>query len=154
MPLNRKGIMKLADALVNHQKKYDQNAFGKRTEDCGTVCCLAGFCYIEEIGTRAFNKEVKLANDYSIAGGETFAENCMDAGRRQLGIRDKWPQVFQELGEWPTDLYEQYQSNGPRAHVIAALMGLERLQVNGKIGKKVRTKLPQLKAMLAKKTRA
>jgi len=158
MGLSKKGINQLADDLVRNKKRYNQNRFGIiRTkskgfdkEECGTFCCLAGFCYLAKLGSlRLFQKEVKL-------GIEKFENNCKRAGRRQLGLSkdaDKFPQIFLSLSEWPDDLQDEYESNGPEHRVITALKALQRLRPDGTIDRDpaaVHTKLPQLEKLLEK----
>jgi hypothetical protein len=148
MGLNTRGIRRLADQLVANKKLYEQHTFGAKTE-CGTTCCLAGFCYLETIGSRKFNALVKSE--------ELNGDDCLKAGKKQLGIKaSSSPVIFQGLGAWPVDLAEEYRQNGPRGRVIVALKALQRLRGNGNIDpnkKAVHTRLPQLKALLAKAER-
>ena len=62
MVLNKKGILALAADLLAHRKRYNQSTFGSPDGVCGTVCCLAGFCYSAEIGARKFNQLAKQYN--------------------------------------------------------------------------------------------
>lgn len=144
--LNRKGIMLLADDLVAHQKRYMQETWGKKT-DCGTVCCLAGFCYLRKIGLRKFESELRFDLDDGAV---------RDAGCGQLGLRMiNFPQLFCPVDQWPSDLSDEYQSNGPRWRVIAALKALQRLRLNGTIDpnpEKIHTRLPQLAYLLSLRT--
>lgn len=152
--LNKRGIRLLADDLVAHKKRYCQNIFGgpkpllyDETEFCSTVACLAGFCYSAEIGTRQFNKMVKDNKTFDIEKGSRAA------GKKQLGLRVRTlPKIFMSIDNWPDDLAEEYYANGPKGRVVVALKGLQRLRLNGTIDpdpKKVHTRLPQLKALLA-----
>ena len=152
--LNKKGIRLLADDLVAHEKMYDQNTYGQRYTNknaCQTFCCMAGLCKVRKIGLRAFNK---LASDWHArnSGGS----ECAPAGKEQLGLEDiDFPQIFDDIYRWPRDLYQEYESNGPRWRVIAALKSLQRLLPDGTIDenpKAVHTRLPQL-ATLLKKTK-
>jgi hypothetical protein len=153
--LNKAGIRQLADDLVANKKMYDQDDFGSR-EECGTVCCLAGFCYRHEIGARKFTLWAKDEDHKN--------DDCIKSGLKQLGlpviksdyswIEVESPQVFGMINIWPDDLEDEYYENGPRGRVIVALKALQRLREDGTIDpdpKKVHTKLPQLKALLATK---
>jgi hypothetical protein len=145
MGLNTRGIRQLADQLVANKKLYEQGTFGVKT-DCGTVCCLAGFCYLRKIGSRKFNALVTKE--------ELEGDDCVKAGKKQLGIKASSPVIFQGLGTWPADLEREYRQNGPRGRVIVALKALQRLRGNGNIDSNkeaVHTRLPQLKALLAAK---
>lgn len=152
--LNKKGILQLADDLVAHKKQYDQEVFG-RVDDCGTFACMAGLCKWREVGTKAFKK---LAKNWIMPSDGIF--ECKDAGCAALGIKVKldYPgqtklgEIFSNIFDWPDDLQEEYESNGPTWRVIAALKALQRLRVDGTIDrdpKAVHTKLPQLTKMLA-----
>ncbi len=140
--LNKAGIRLLADDLVANKKMYDQDTFGDR-EECGTFCCLAGFCYRREIGARRFTLWAK--------NEDKDTDLAKDAGRKQLGLKDDID-IFNLFAYWPDDLVEEYESNGPTWRVIAALKALQRLRDDGSIDpdpKAVHTRLPQLKALLA-----
>lgn len=144
---SRQGILSLADMLVHNMKKYDQNTFGSK-ESCGTIGCLAGFCYAEQIGTRKFNK---LAAEDAVPGNL-----CVEAGVKKLGLSSRDPVLFGGSSSWPLDLQEEYASvydgysskETNRRKVIVALKALSRTRKNGTIGKKVITKIPQLDALL------
>jgi hypothetical protein len=154
--LSKAGILWLASELVAHQKKYYQNRFikyykkGADEEFCGTVCCLSGFCYLDEIGARKFNKLAKDAIDIQTP--------AVAAGIKRLGLDfdigpSGWscPVIFMGLADWPKDLQEEYYSNGPRWRVIAALKALQRLLPDGSIDsnpKAVHTKIPALAKLL------
>jgi hypothetical protein len=141
--LNKAGIRLLADDLVAHKKMYDQDTYGDYENECGTFCCLAGFCYRREIGARKF---AQWAKD---KGKDT--DLAEDAGRKQLGLKDDID-IFNPFECWPSDLVEEYESNGPTWRVIAALKALQRLRPDGSIDpnpKKIHTRIPQLKALLA-----
>lgn len=143
--LNKKGIRLLADDLVAHQKRYNQDTrIAERTAVCGTVCCQAGFCAARKIGTRKFNQWVKNGADegeldvFAIAG-------------EQLGVSGG-AEIFNFLWHWPQDLRNEYNYNGPRWRVIADLKALQRLLPDGSIDpdpKAIHTRLPQLKSLLA-----
>lgn len=158
MGLNKKGIRLLADDLVANQKRYNQGTFGSKDE-CGTVCCLAGFCYAREIGYRKFSSLARKWSDPA----DGF-DLCVPAGYAQLGIpsgRDPrtktLPSIFSGLWRWPDDLQDEYRSNGPRWRVIAALKALQRLLPDGSIDpdpNAVHTKLSQLTKMLKEKKKA
>lgn len=154
MALNKKGIRQLADDLVANQKSYDQYWFGRIT-DCGTVSCLAGTCLARKLGTRKYRKLVKEWPDTWSGRGV-----CEKAGAEQLGLLSEvphpdLPMIFREIHFWPGDLQEQYESDGPRWRVIAALKALQRLLPNGDIDQNpeaVHTRLPQLTKLLKLKT--
>lgn len=149
--LNKAGIRLLADDLVKHAKRYDQNVFG-RVDECGTVACLAGFCKIREVGTRRFNALAKGWNR-RIESGFHY---CVPAGLKQLGLAD-FPAIFGCIPLWPQDLEDLYRSGRPFSAPIAALYALQRLLPDGSIDKNrkaVHTHLPQLKVMLEKQKRA
>jgi hypothetical protein len=142
--LNKAGIRQLADDLVANKKRYNQQTFGDK-EDCGTVCCLAGFCSIRSVGLRKFNKWIDDESDPVI--------DPRGDGAKQLGI-PRNADLFDYVDSWPSDLGEEYRENGPRGRVIVALKALQRMREDGSIDpdpKKVHTKLPQLKELLASK---
>jgi hypothetical protein len=141
MPLNKQGIRRLADMLVANKKLYSQQTFGRQNE-CGTTCCLAGFCLLEEVGRRKFK---------TLIGKDDFAKDCTKAGRKLLGIRTSDPALFNSLDCWPEDLASEYWANGPRGRVTVALKALQRLLPSGRIDpdpKAVHTRLSQLKLLI------
>lgn len=141
---NRAGILLLAKDLFSHKKLYDQNTEGM-LETCGTVGCMAGFCHARKIGRRAYNLKVRR-------GGVVVYQAHMD-GHRQLGLTVvgiEMAQIFNVVSYWPSDLRMMYESNGPASRVMAALMALQRLHVDGTIDpdpKKIITRIPQLKVL-------
>ena len=151
--LNRKGILLLADDLVAHKKMYDQDELSSVGE-CGTVCCLAGFCFRRKIGPRMFNKWAKEDD----SGRHLYTANeAFDAGGEQLGVGWRGGNIFAGISNWPDDLENEYYENGPRGRVVVALKALQRLRSDGTIDpdpKKIHTRLPQLKALLATKKKA
>jgi hypothetical protein len=147
MGLNKKGILQLADDLVAHKKLYDQSRYGARNE-CGTVCCMAGFCKRREVGARTFGRMVAKWM-FSWSGSDV----CAPAGSKQLGVPQD-PQIFEPASEWPLDLSDIYFSNGANARVRAALLALQRLREDGSIDpdpNAVHTRIPQLKQLLKAK---
>jgi hypothetical protein len=149
--LNKAGIRLLADDLVKHAKRYDQNVFG-RVDECGTVACLAGFCAIREVGTRRFTALVEGWNRQD----EDGFYYCVPAGLKQLGLTG-YPAIFGDIPLWPQDLEDLYWSGRPFSAPIAALYALQRLLPDGSIDKNpkaVHTRLTQLKVMLEKQKRA
>lgn len=149
--LNKKGILALAANLVAHKKRYNQNSFGRPDEVCGTVCCLAGFCYSAEIGAQKFNL---LAKRYKY---NLLERGSLRAGRKQLGLRPRSPEIFGNLVSWPNDLNKEYYANGPSGRVVVALKALSRLRPNGTIDpdpEAVHTKIPALAKLLAKQKKA
>ena len=155
--LNKAGIRQLADDLVAHKKMYNQQTYGTKVsksddeEDCGTFACMAGICLWRQIGARKFNK-LAAGWLHPSSGGP----DCMPAGLKQLGIAVESylgaaPQLFEPVCEWPKDIRDEYESNGPTWRVIAALKALQRLRVDGTIDpnpKAVHTRLPQLTKLL------
>ena len=157
--LNRKGILLLADDLIANAKKYDQDTFGE-IEECGTVRCMAGQCYLREIGARSFNSAVKGHSRNFEAS--TFSEDCVSSGTKQLGIKipksfgeDYNPDIFSPAFCWPADLSEEYEkAERPIERVIVALKALSRTKNDGSIGKnpkRIYNEIPQLKELLNKK---
>ena len=57
MPVNRKNIEAIKEAIRKHVDRYNQDSFGQVNE-CGTTMCIAGFCRVKEVGLRQFKKEV------------------------------------------------------------------------------------------------
>jgi hypothetical protein len=145
MALNKKGIRQLADDLIAHPKRYDQNTFGAINE-CGTVACLAGMCLWRKIGTRAYRKLVEDWREHNLDH-----DKCLEAAGAQLGVDASFSMLFGDIWGWPEDLQEVYNSSAPDGPVRAALMALQRFLPDGKIDlnpKAVHTRLPQLKALL------
>lgn len=137
---SKKGILDLADMLVHNMKKYNQNTYGDESS-CGTVGCLAGFCLAEKIGARAYNKQAK--------NFVVDSDACILAGKEKLKLKGpEYPQIFDSVGSWPDDLYGEYaRAESDKGRVIVALKALSRLRVDGRIGKKVLTNIPQLKQL-------
>ena len=124
MVVNREGILKLAADLVDNWQRYDQDTFGEDRE-CGTVCCMAGFCLINEVGTKRFNQ---------INRDEPFNLPVMArrAGARQLGI-PFGALLFYDTIYWPSDLRREYRERKGKCRIVAALKALERLRGDGSI---------------------
>jgi hypothetical protein len=98
-----------------------------------------------------------------LEGGELDIDESILSGIKQLGLpqpdKDEnsiaSPKIFCSIDEWPKDLREEYESNGPRWRVIAALKALQRLLPDGSIDpdpKAVHTRLPQLNKLLKMRT--
>jgi hypothetical protein len=166
MGLNKKGILQLAEDLISHRKRYDQNNWvsyrdkesGYPKSECGTVCCMAGFCYMRKVGVRKFNSLVKKE--------ETRNYEIVSSGISQLGIKysgpdwtdrlggPDWPIIFGGDDAWPSDLSDGYDSSEDQDRYIVALKALQRLLPDGSIDpdpKAVHTRIPQLKEILAKR---
>lgn len=145
----KKGILSLADMLVNNMKGYDQDTYAN-TSSCGTVGCLAGFCYAEQIGVRTYNK---LAKNEEVRG-----DLCVEAGNKKLGLTGDDPAVFGSIDLWPTDLRQEYfdaaeyptKKARSRGKVVVALKALSRLKKNGSIAGPgtLITDIPQLNKLL------
>jgi hypothetical protein len=130
MGLNTKGILKLAEGLVIHSEMYDQNVYGKR-DTCGTVCCLAGLCLLNQVGWEEFSN--LLIPDASGKEWELTPLAAVQAGARQLGVWEH-AQIFSGAFSWPADLQDEYtlaQTHEDRARV--ALKALRRLRESGYI---------------------
>lgn len=148
MGLNREGILKLADDLLAHRAMYDQNVFGKRSA-CGTVCCLAGLCLLNEAGEERFGGRRRRLTPPRTQSA--LDKTCM-AGARQLGIPADCT-LFSGAISWPFDLADDYRcATTPDARVVVALKALQRLREDGSIDddpNAVYTPIPQL-GLLAK----
>lgn len=150
MGLNKKGIRLLADDLVARQKMYDQSTEGG-IEACGTVCCMAGLCYVRKVGLRAFSRMVK--NGVIGMNVHRYSEKLLGLPVPEYGFSN----IFGYVCAWPADLRKEYESDGPRWRVIAALKALQRLLPDGSIDpdpNAVHTKLSQLTKMLKEKKKA
>jgi hypothetical protein len=139
--LNTKNILWLADTLLASEKQYNQNVYYS-TDECGSVCCLSGFCFIKQLGEEKLNKMLGTQIDLN-----TSQKNlCLKAGKDVLGLygSKKYPTIFNSIDEWPYDLYCMYFDDNS---VLAALYALQRLTLDGCIDrdeKAVHTKIPQI----------
>ena len=146
MALNKRGICELATMLVNSREMYNQNTFGSK-HPCGTVCCMAGLCYVKQVGIEAFNTLLSEKNG-------NISDECLEAGIKLLGIESDsdFPLLFGMPGVWSGDLRDEYyQAETGRDRVIVALKALQRLQEDGSIDPNpnaIHTHIPQLQKLL------
>lgn len=137
MPINLKGVELLKADLRANANEYKQSTFGKITPDqdgdesaCGTEQCMAGFCYLREVG-----KDVYIS---AIRSNQDMQELCVTPGLRQLGINYEpgWecPIIFDSHCTWPDDLAKAYRhaiTDDERVEVACA--ALDRLNDDGSI---------------------
>jgi len=158
--LNVEGINQLADDLVRDDARYNQSYWGQDTKyvndptpespffgtACGTVACLAGFCMARKIGVTEFNKVAAIYPGIS-------GDSARFYGAQQLGIPFE-AVIFNNIGDWPSDLRQEYRNAKPRGRVLVALKALQRLRPDGSIDPDpdvVHTPLKQLNALLEEK---
>lgn len=152
MALNQEGIAQLKADLRANAKHYNQNSFCKTTPDCGTECCMAGFCLMRKVSAATFNALVKAlpVDGRRNADGlyERFTEDCVRAGCAQLGIvvaarrrnhPDALPPIFGSWKEWPFDLAAAY-ATADHNHAYAdmaevACAALDRIDEYGRFNK-------------------
>lgn len=138
MPINQEGVEKLKADLRANAKDYKQQTFGRvsdyRDDDsaCGTEQCMAGFCYLREVGFEKYVGAIRGDSD-------SMELLCITAGAKQLGIDcdpEYCPDIFESHHVWPVDLgraYREAQTNDAR--VEAACAALDRLNDDGSIKK-------------------
>lgn len=116
MPLNKEGIAQLKFDLRSNAKRYAQDTFGQRVGgDCGTACCMAGWCLRREIGEQKFTNAV---DDLTWMTQFVWQRRCIFVGARQLGITllpdtdicRGVPQIFMGHSHWPLDLWRRYSN--------------------------------------------
>jgi hypothetical protein len=129
MPINLQGVELLKADLRANAKDYKQSTFGRVTE-CGTEQCMAGFCYLREVGQEAYVSTI-------IGNSDSMETLCVGAGVKQLGI-DCDPEycldIFGSHHQWPYDLTIAYiNATPPEARVEVACAALDRLNDDGTI---------------------
>ena len=154
---SKEGVLRLADLLIHNINHYLQRVFVNQNE-CGTICCMAGLCYANEIGVRKFNSIAKkiYEEEGPTGRGRELTTECVLAGERLLGLLKRYspqygygfPDIFSDPTDWPMDLMEEYgKASSNKERVIAALKALSRMDARGEIQDHVITEIPQLKKL-------
>jgi hypothetical protein len=146
MPLNKEGIAQLKFDLRSNAERYSQDTFGQLSAECGTVCCMAGWCLRREIGEQEF---AYVVLNLIWVARDTWQRKCIFVGARQLGITllpdtgticRGVPQIFMGHSHWPLDLGRRYSdamtafpNSDHHAMVEAACDALDRMDEYGNI---------------------
>ena len=77
MGLKKSGIEQLKADLRANKRYYNQGTYGEK-DACGTMMCLAGFCYLRAVERKEFNKSLKDMDDTL-----KFNNACVDAGKKK-----------------------------------------------------------------------
>jgi hypothetical protein len=158
MPLNKEGIAQLKFDLRSNAERYSQDTFGQLSAECGTVCCMAGWCLRREMGEQAF---AYVVLNLIWVTQPTWQRHCIFVGARQLGITllpntgiigrgttgiigrgapqilMGAPQIFMGHSHWPLDLGRRYAdamaASDHYAMVEVACDALDRMDEYGDI---------------------
>lgn len=139
MPINKEGVELLKADMLANSGAYFQDCFGEiiaTYSECGTIQCMAGFCYLRKVGESLFKAALN-----PVYGDEfVFEDECVKSGIAQLGIKQKqeWygvvPKIFCGASLWPVDLGNAYEDAVTgRERVEVACRALDRLNEDGSI---------------------
>lgn len=99
--LSDKTIRKMREVIalvLANAKFYDQYLF-PRIEDCGSVCCAAGWVVWNEVGEKRYQQLVEK-HDSDV----WWAEEA----KRILGLRNYLSTLFAGPSAWPLKFHDQY----------------------------------------------
>lgn len=152
--INVDGRQQLIEDLEKYSPHYNQMTFAEFTDEgpipgneCGAVMCMAGLCYLRQVGWDKFLAELKYLDQ------DVFMRNCLKAGKAQLGlaanpegarlveefnaVRTTIPQIFDSVEMWPIAFSRPYREASDRGDYAgmaeAAIVALKAMDADGKL---------------------
>jgi hypothetical protein len=146
--LNQWGVERLKADLRANAQHYNQSYFGTTNELCGTEACMAGMCFMRQLGFSAFTAKVTAVQKGN-ASWIRFSVDCVDSAAQQMGLEllgasdyyaihhngGGMPPIFGDAENWPPDLATAYRiakaKHDHPAMVEVACAALDRMDVHG-----------------------